>query len=51
MKFYFIMKETKWKGKYQSMDNTTKINHVERKVLKYKYHKISERKVKTLTRN
>ena len=27
------------------------INHVERKVPKYEYHKIRERKVKTLTRN
>jgi hypothetical protein len=27
------------------------INHVERKVPKYEYHKIRERKVKTPTRN
>jgi hypothetical protein len=27
------------------------IDHVERKVPKYEYHKLRERKVKTLTRN
>ena len=35
------------------MANNTKINinHVERKVLKDEYHKIRERKMKTLTGN
>ena len=32
-------------------ENVFKLNHMERKVPKYKNHKLGERKVKTLTRN
>ena len=36
---------------YKLNSNLLLTDHVERKVLKYKDHKLRERKVKTLTRN